>query len=97
MDKIYTGDALEALKTLESESVDSCITSPPYWCLRDYGTAKWEGGDDGCKHTINDPDIDPKKVGVGRPNRQNREVCLRCGAKRIDAQLGLEKTPEPMI
>ena len=28
---------MEALKTLESESVDCCITSPPYWGLRDYG------------------------------------------------------------
>ena len=37
MDKIYTGDALEVLITLDSESVDCVITSPPYWGLRDYG------------------------------------------------------------
>ena len=35
--KIIQGDSLEVLKTLESESVDCCITSPPYWGLRDYG------------------------------------------------------------
>lgn len=35
---ILQGDTLEMLKTLDSESVDCVITSPPYWGLRDYGT-----------------------------------------------------------
>jgi len=34
---ILQGDALEKLKTLEDESVHCCVTSPPYWGLRDYG------------------------------------------------------------
>ena len=34
---ILKGDALEVLKKIPSESVDMCITSPPYWSLRDYG------------------------------------------------------------
>lgn len=34
---ILTGDALEVLRTLEAESVQCCVTSPPYWGLRDYG------------------------------------------------------------
>lgn len=34
---IYQGDALKVLKTLPPESVNCCITSPPYWGLRDYG------------------------------------------------------------
>lgn len=34
---IYTGDCIEVMKTLESESVDCVVTSPPYWGLRDYG------------------------------------------------------------
>ena len=33
---ILNGDALEQLKLLPDESVDMCITSPPYWNLRDY-------------------------------------------------------------
>ena len=33
---ILHGPALEQLKTLESDSVDCCVTSPPYWALRDY-------------------------------------------------------------
>jgi DNA modification methylase len=37
VNEIICGDAIEILKTLESESVDCCVTSPPYWGLRDYG------------------------------------------------------------
>ena len=37
LNTIIQGDSLEVLKTLESESVDCCITSPPYFGLRDYG------------------------------------------------------------
>ena len=35
--KLLTGDALTQLKTLDDESVDMTITSPPYYGLRDYG------------------------------------------------------------
>lgn len=35
--QLYQGDALQTLKQLESESVHCCVTSPPYWGLRDYG------------------------------------------------------------
>ena len=34
---ILSGDAIEMLRTLASESVQCCVTSPPYWGLRDYG------------------------------------------------------------
>lgn len=37
--KIITGDSLQVLKTLEDESINCVITSPPYYGLRDYGTA----------------------------------------------------------
>lgn len=36
---ILTGDACEQLATLPDESVNCCVTSPPYWGLRDYGEA----------------------------------------------------------
>lgn len=36
---IHTGDALEILRSLPGESVHCCVTSPPYWGLRDYGVA----------------------------------------------------------
>lgn len=35
--KLLNGDALDVLKTLEDKSVQTCITSPPYYGLRDYG------------------------------------------------------------
>lgn len=37
MGKVINGDALTELKTLDSDSVDCCVTSPPYYGLRDYG------------------------------------------------------------
>lgn len=36
MEIILLGDAAEQLKTLEPESVNTCVTSPPYYNLRDY-------------------------------------------------------------
>lgn len=42
-EKIICGDSLNVLKTLESESVDCVITSPPYWGLRDYGVKEQLG------------------------------------------------------
>ena len=35
--ELYQGDVLAVLKELSADSVDCCITSPPYWGLRDYG------------------------------------------------------------
>jgi len=35
--KIIHGNCLDVLKTLPGEGVNCCITSPPYWGLRDYG------------------------------------------------------------
>ena len=37
INKIYQGDSLQVLKTFPDEFVDTIITSPPYWELRDYG------------------------------------------------------------
>lgn len=33
---ILIGDSLEKLQTIKSETVDCCVTSPPYFNLRDY-------------------------------------------------------------
>jgi len=35
--QLFNGDALEILCGMATESVQCCITSPPYWGLRDYG------------------------------------------------------------
>ena len=37
MTQIIQGDCLTVLKTLPTVSVHCCVTSPPYWGLRDYG------------------------------------------------------------
>ncbi len=37
MFEIRQGDALEVLRTLPDGAVRCCVTSPPYWGLRDYG------------------------------------------------------------
>ena len=37
LDTIFRGDALDVLRTLPDNSVHCCITSPPYYALRDYG------------------------------------------------------------
>jgi len=34
---IINGDSLEVIKTLPDNSINCCVTSPPYWGLRDYG------------------------------------------------------------
>lgn len=47
MSKILCGDAVEQLKTLADGSVNMCVTSPPYYGLRDYG----ESGQIGIEQT----------------------------------------------
>ena len=44
---LYTGNSLEILKTLPDESVQMCVTSPPYWGLRNYTVCQCRGGVDG--------------------------------------------------
>ena len=34
---LYQGEVLDILRTLQDESINCCVTSPPYWGLRDYG------------------------------------------------------------
>ncbi|MGH7122140.1 MAG: DNA-methyltransferase [Acetobacteraceae bacterium] len=94
------GDALGVLRTLRGESFQCVVTSPPYFGLRDYGTASWEGGDPGCGH---EP-VSGRQGGTGqRADRAftgavaQKSVCTRCGARRIDQQIGLEDSPEAFI
>ena len=34
---VLQGDCRELLRAMPAESVHICVTSPPYWGLRDYG------------------------------------------------------------
>ena len=98
---IINADVLDGLAQLDDGSVQTCVTSPPYWGLRDYGTGEWEGGDAECDHKQG-------RNGSGRADgivddraQRNRDgvaaltsgVCAKCGARRVDRQLGLERTP----
>lgn len=44
--QVLQGDCLEILPTLEGESVQTCVTSPPYWGLRDYDHANQIGAEE---------------------------------------------------
>jgi len=106
---ILQGDALEKLRELPDESVQCCVTSPPFWGLRDYGTAKWEGGIGDCEHKPSQEWLDRnfnasrgERIYKGNQNAGERrwfekDGSCKCGARRIDSQLGLEKTPDDYV
>jgi DNA modification methylase len=101
---LYLGNAEAALRELPDASVDVCVTSPPFFALRDYQTGQWEGGDPACDHS------GPRAGGPrtpgdgfkatereGRKRSRYRDVCRRCGAVRVDEQIGLERTPDEFV
>ena len=105
---IYCGHAL-GLKELPAESVDMCITSPPYWGLRTYKTEPQIWGDNNCEHEWGDL-LARQHEGGGnagvplewqRPSRaahtggNSGNFCLKCNAWR--GELGLEPTIELYI
>ena len=100
---LYHGDVLATLREMPDESVDCVVTSPPYWGLRDYGTATWQGGDP--EHEHDRVAARNGRGGSGSPGKQTEgafpatlpaEACS-CGAVRIDQQIGLERTPEEYV
>lgn len=103
LNKVYLGDSLDVIKTFPDESIDCVVTSPPYYGLRDYGTGAWEGGDPNCNHeearikTRFDYDLDEKQSSSkGTDVKSWHKVCPKCGAIRVDRQIGLEDTPPPL-
>ena len=97
---IIVGDNRETLKNLPDKSVQCCVTSPPYFGLRDYGTGKWIDGDENCNHIVGNQVADNKAPGAivsGVRPGVDASICKKCGAKRIDSQIGLEKTPQEYV
>ena len=91
--RILVGDCRQTLATLPDGSVQTCVTSPPYFGLRDYGTATWEGGDVACDHkTGKSARNDGARIGV-----DGAVACAKCGARRVDSQIGLEQTPDAYV
>jgi DNA modification methylase len=110
---LHVGDVREQLAQLPDESVHCVVTSPPYWGLRDYQTASWDGGDPDCDH---EPDAEwvhrrylqsSGLAGNGPSKTQTDAARVQwfkahggncpCGATRVDQQLGLEPTPEQYV
>ena len=44
--RLLLGNCLDSLHELEDESIDTCVTSPPYYGLRDYGEDEQIGLED---------------------------------------------------
>jgi len=96
---ILIGDARNRLSELADGSARTCVTSPPYFGLRDYGTGEWEGGNDECDH-VAPPTGGPstkRQRGKYSADGQYRDICKKCGANRIDEQIGIELTPEDYV
>jgi hypothetical protein len=100
---LYVGDVRDVLLELPDESVHCVVTSPPYWGLRDYGTGIWEGGEPDCEHAVRqDAHVESSTLGGGKKSSGDqregfKETCPRCGAQRLDQQLGLEPTPDAYV
>jgi len=109
MMKLLQGNSLDRLKDIETESIDMCITSPPYYALRSYGDFNdiWPGMDikGGCTHEWAEEDNDniPKQLGE-RPEDVDPDLyvlpspterCTHCRAWK--GQLGLETTVEEYV
>jgi DNA modification methylase len=106
--EVIIGDNRKALKEIPDASVQTVVTSPPYWGLRDYGTANWTGGDESCEH-IKDPSKTKKfgndEFNKNRPSREAtklpgyyyKDLCELCGATFEDNQIGLEQSPDDFI
>ena len=94
--EVWLGDCRAALAAMPAESVQTVVTSPPYWGLRDYGTAAWVGGDPEHEHegrTLRTVDSKSPKQRTNVGSLAVRSGDCECGAVRVDDQLGLEASP----
>lgn len=104
--KILQGNVLDVLKQIPDESIDCIITSPPYWCLRNYGeeTNTIWNEDKNCKHewdivgkvqsdaAIKQGPNSTIKQSHTEPKDLRSAFCKKCSAWY--GQLGLEPTLE---
>ena len=108
MNHCEIGDCRDIMRRwiAEGVKVQMCVTSPPFWGLRDYGTATWEGGDPACEHNARTGDLrfthpisDKQKSNAGSAGSAGSagDFCVKCGAQRFDKQLGLESTPQEYV
>ena len=100
--RVLVGDVRAKLRELPADSFDCVVTSPPYWGLRDYGTGKWVGGDPDCDHrspTMREGRNEDRAKLPGSDATNSYQLklahaapCGKCGAVKVDQQIGLEPT-----
>ena len=99
--KLIVADVLDGLQNLPDNHFQCVVTSPPFWGLRDYGTGSWEGGDAGCDHRHQlggeGPSSAKQNTSAGMQQVAYRDICRKCGARRVDHQIGLESTPDEYV
>jgi DNA modification methylase len=101
------GDCRDVLASMDAGSVQTCVTSPPYWGLRDYGLEPvlWDGDAD-CEHEWGQSLPKAGKVSHGQggstltggheswENRDGGSQGRNCACGAWRGCLGLEPTPE---
>lgn len=107
---VFIGDCRQVLRTLPDQSVHCCVTSPPYWGLRDYQLPPvvW-GGDRDCPHEWKEH-VRPAANGITHTSGMSGQTlsassatrtpmlsnfCVHCGA--WSGQLGLEPTSDMYV
>jgi len=97
--EIIQGDCIEGMNTMPAQSVHCVVTSPPYYGLRDYGTGSWQGGNDECNHveSLNNHRGERADRNQEGYKKLFKDVCGKCGAMRIDQQIGLEELPQAYV
>lgn len=107
----YGKDCRDTLRSMPDNSVHACITSPPYWGLRQYPGQEhpvW-GGDPNCTHVWEQSRVSGHRgdrgqvaqTKTGHKGLLPQEVgatcanCVTCAAWR--GQLGHETTPEQFV
>jgi len=109
---VYVGDARAALRAMPAASVDVCVTSPPYYSLRDYHVAPsiW-GGDSDCEHRWGLPErgrrkdlLPAEETTAGRVGTSSAQGTAATSGGRycVDCRawlgcLGLEPTPDQYV
>ena len=84
---ILQGDCMESLKNLENQSINTCITSPPYWGLRNYNDEEKQlGMEDTPEEFVNN--LVNVFREVKRVLRDDGTVWLNCGDSYANQRSG---------
>ncbi len=89
--RIILGDCREVLRTLPDASVHCCITSPPYWHMRDYGVDGQIGLEDSVQAWVDE------LVAVFREVRRVLRSATQLAARSLKRSRSLRITPRTSI